>query len=64
MHTILLLLAGTAVAMEYPGAEWATHSKVGWSVPLLQAAHEYTRTRQTSSVMIVQGGRVVDNGAT
>lgn len=47
--------------MEYPGVVgWAAHSKVGWSAPLLQAAREYTQTRQTSSLIIVQGGRVVD----
>lgn len=60
MYPVLFLLAASAVATEYPGVEWATHSKVGWSAPLLQAAREYTRTRQTSSVIIVQGGRVVD----
>lgn len=48
-------------AAEYPGNQWAAHSKAGWSAPLLLGAREYTRTRQTSAVMIVQDGLVVDS---
>lgn len=53
-----VLLAASAAAAEYPGKEWTAEAKPGWSAPLLQAARAYTRTRQTSSVMIVQSGRV------
>ena len=44
----------------YPTAEWERHSQAGWSQPLLKAARDYMAARQTSAVMIVQGGRVVD----
>jgi CubicO group peptidase (beta-lactamase class C family) len=58
--TILLLTAATSLCAEYPGAEWAPHSRTGWSEPLLKGVRDYAKTRQTAAVMIVQGGRVVD----
>lgn len=55
------LVLGCAAAAEYPGTEWLTGSKDGWSASLLDAARTYTRARATSSVFIVQSGKVVDS---
>jgi len=52
-------VASSAAAV-YPGVEWEKHSQAGWSQPLLKAARDYMAGRHTSAVMIVQGGRVVD----
>ena len=62
MNVILVLvtLSVSLVAAEYPGAEWEKHSRAGWSQPLLKAAHDYMAGRDTSAVMVVQGGRVVE----
>lgn len=55
------LVLGCAAAAEYPGTEWPAGSKDGWSASLLDAARNYTRARATSSVFIVQSGKVVDS---
>ncbi len=52
-----------AQAKVYPGIEWArwpTPEAAGWSAAKLKAAREYTATIKTAAVMIVQGGRIVD----
>jgi len=55
--TVILLTVAGAFSAKYPGSEWAAHSWSGWSEPMLKAVREFTRVRQTSAVMIVQGGR-------
>ncbi len=57
---IIGLFAVSASASDYPGVRWEQHSRAGWSAPILAAAKEYTKARQTSAVIIVQNGRVVD----
>jgi hypothetical protein len=47
-------------AAGYPGEHWDKHSRAGWSEPLLQATRNYAATKKTAAVIIVQGGRVVD----
>ena len=52
-----------AGAKVFPGTEWArwpTPEAAGWSAAKLKAAREYTATTKTAAVMIVQGGKVVD----
>lgn len=56
----ILLFAASSVAADYPGKDWASHSRAGWSEPLLKAAREYLASQKTQSVMIVQSGQVVD----
>jgi hypothetical protein len=55
-----LAFAASVAGSDYPGASWEPHSRQGWSEPLLKAAREYMRSKQTAAVMIIQGGRVVD----
>lgn len=57
---VLLFAPWFAPGAEYPGVQWERHTQAGWSQPLLQAAREYMAGRDTSAVMIVQAGRVVD----
>ena len=47
-------------AADYPALHWEKHDQAGWSQPLLAAVRSYAATKKTASVMIVQGGRVVD----
>ncbi len=50
-------------AKVFPGDEWArwpTPEAAGWSAVKLKAAREHAATLKTAAVMIVQGGRVVD----
>ena len=56
---VILICTASAAAADYPGREWAPHSLVGWSEPLLKAAREYLAAQKTQSVMIVQSGQVV-----
>ena len=62
---VLAFLVATAAAAQgiYPDRGW-THvknvEKSGWSVEKLKAAHDYAATIPTAAVVIVQGGRVVD----
>jgi|LWDU01.1.fsa_nt_gi CubicO group peptidase (beta-lactamase class C family) len=52
-----------AQAKIFPGSEWERWPKpmaAGWSAARLKAAREYTDTTKTAAVMIVQGGKVVD----
>jgi hypothetical protein len=58
--TAAVLIAGSLFGAEYPGPEWLPHSQAGWSQTMLKAARDFTMTKQTSAVVIVQGGRVVD----
>jgi CubicO group peptidase (beta-lactamase class C family) len=53
--------AGAAETPTFPGASWdkAAPDRAGWSAAGLKAAEEYSRTIQTSAVMVVSGGRVV-----
>ena len=47
----------------YPGASWeqvATPESAGWSGEKLRTARDYSATIKTAGVMIVQGGRVID----
>src|SRR5438045_2120008 len=46
-----------------PGAEWeklADPAKHGWSLEKLKAARDYTKTIDTTAVMIVVDGHVLD----
>jgi CubicO group peptidase (beta-lactamase class C family) len=45
---------------ECPGVSWEKHDRAGWSEQGLAKARESMVDRKTSAVMIVQGGRVVD----
>jgi CubicO group peptidase (beta-lactamase class C family) len=58
------LLGGTLAAQDvYPGRSWehvSSPEAAGWSSEGLQAAHAYASTINTEAVMIVAGGRVVD----
>lgn len=56
----VFIFTTSAVAADYPGEDWASHTRTGWSDSLLKAAREYMATQKTQSVMIVQSGRVVD----
>jgi CubicO group peptidase (beta-lactamase class C family) len=55
---------GRAAAQEvYPGQSWervASPEAAGWSSEKLKAAREYSATIKTAGVMIVLGGRVLD----
>ena len=47
----------------FPGSEWArwpTPGAAGWSAAKLKTARKYTTTTKTAAVLIVQGGKVVD----
>jgi CubicO group peptidase (beta-lactamase class C family) len=57
---ITLLCAMTLGAVDYPGRMWEMHSRAGWNETLLKAVREYMANQQTTAVMIVQSGRVVD----
>ena len=60
--SILAALPRAATDATYPGASWekvADVDRAGWSKTGLAAAEQYSRTIQTSAVMIVSGGRVV-----
>lgn len=63
-----LLLISTALHAQFPGTSWeqlARPKQRGWSVDKLKAAHDFTSTMDTAAVMIVVGGRVLDEwGAT
>lgn len=57
------LAASAAAQPAYPGQEWERLAEIqahGWAPDKLARAREYAGTIQTSAVMIVQGGRVVD----
>lgn len=60
----LFALLGTWIvvlsAAEYPGAHWEKHSRAGWSEELLKGTRNFAATKKTAAMMIVQGGRVVD----
>jgi CubicO group peptidase (beta-lactamase class C family) len=63
----LLLFAGAATsateAPVFPGSHWlkaTTGQKAGWSAAGLRKAREYSDSIHSSSVMIIQNGRVVD----
>jgi CubicO group peptidase (beta-lactamase class C family) len=58
-----LVAVASAQGPVYPGASWervASPESAGWSSDGLRAARDYSATIKTSAVMIVQGGRVVD----
>src|SRR5438094_6627759 len=66
LATSLLVLAGAlpraADTAVFPGASWekvVDVARAGWSRARLDAAEEYSRTVQTSAVMVVANGRVV-----
>lgn len=46
--------------VEYPGSDWKKHDGAGWSQPQLAKAREYMSDKKSAAVMIIQGGRVVD----
>ncbi len=59
----LLVTISASAQGVYPAREWSHVKNVarsGWSVEKLKAAHDYAGTIPTAAVMIVQGGRVVD----
>jgi CubicO group peptidase (beta-lactamase class C family) len=58
--SLIFSLATALFAVDYPGEEWSTHSRAGWSESLLRATHEYMAGKKTAAVMIIQSGRVVD----
>ena len=63
MRRLFFAMAASAsiiLAADYPGTEWAPHSRAGWSESLLKATHEYMAGKKTAAVMIVQSGKVVD----
>lgn len=47
-------------AADYPAQDWQFHSRTGWSESMLKAAREFTATRKTAAVVVVQSGKVVD----
>ena len=52
-----------AQAKIFPGSEWERWPKptaAGWSAARLKAARDHAATLKTAAVMIVQGGKVVD----
>lgn len=57
-------LAGLRAQQEaYPGASWeqvATPESAGWSSEKLGLARDYSTTIKTAAVMVVEGGRVID----
>lgn len=51
-------------APQYPGRTWQRHASpeaAGWSSAKLRAAQDYTKTIKTAAVMVVAGGRIVDD---
>ncbi len=60
----LVVLAGASTpAQVFPGERWERVADVqaaGWSQSALAAAQDYSKTISTAAVMIVSGGRVVD----
>ena len=47
----------------FPGATWdhvSSPETLGWSVEKLRAARDYSKTIKTAAVMVVTGGRVLD----
>src|SRR5438309_10410586 len=58
--TIAFVSLLPAFGADYPGQNWGTHDRQGWSEPLLVAARQYAATKKTLAVMVVQNGRVVD----
>lgn len=63
--SLALTLARPASAQEiYPGESWdrvASPESAGWSSEKLKAAQDYSKTIKTSAVMIVLGGKVLDD---
>jgi CubicO group peptidase (beta-lactamase class C family) len=64
-HLILGLAAAAVPAAMYPGASWqhlseAEAEALGWSRAALAEAREFSATLHTEAVMIVTGGRVLD----
>lgn len=65
---VLTLAAGAAARPAasqdvYPGSHWeriSSPDSVGWSSDKLRAARDYSTTIKTAAVMIVVGGRVLD----
>ena len=62
---LLILLAGSAFAQAplYPGATWtrtSTPEQLGWSPEKLNDAKAYAATINTTALMIVVDGRVLD----
>jgi CubicO group peptidase (beta-lactamase class C family) len=63
---LMLFAVGEIPAAEssvFPGPQWViatTAQKAGWSVAGLKKAREYSDSIHSSSVMIIQNGRVVD----
>ena len=59
------LVAPPATAQQvYPGESWdrvASPESAGWSSEKLKAAQDYSKTIKTSAVMIVLGGKVLDD---
>lgn len=53
-------LAQPQPKVNYPGTEWQSHSRTGWSEPMLKVAREFTSKQKTAAVVIVQHGLVVD----
>lgn len=59
----ICLAASVSAQSVYPGQDWerlADPASQGWSVAKLKLARDYAATIPTTAVMIVQGGRVVD----
>ena len=50
----------TPQAAEYPGSAWERHDGSGWSPLQLAKLRESLSGKKTMAVMIIQGGRVVD----
>ena len=62
---ILGLASGSAPVTAFPGATWQRLSEdeaeaLGWSLEALARAREFSATLETEAVMIVSGGRVLD----
>lgn len=55
-----LFVATLLSAADVPGAKWEMHSRAGWSEAQLIAVRDFAATKQTAAVIIVQGGKVVD----
>ena len=58
--TITLGSLVPALGADFPGQNWATHDRQGWSEPLLVAARQYAAAKKTLAVMVIQNGQVVD----
>ena len=59
----LLLSGATGAQQRYPATNWerlAAPEKAGWSAEKLQPARDYAKSIETAGVMIVVGGRVLD----